>query len=492
MSTLTEDLKQIGGDSTFVFAGRIGTIGGTFIAHTLLLRKLDPELFGVLSLSLTVVTVCAGLAVVGLDQAAARFISIEGADNADDYVSITLFGAFFTGTIFSLLVFFSKEKLEGVFQSPGLQEVLHVLAVLVVIRSLAKAFHGFAQGFERTRSKVLYHDIIPLFGSLIALVYFLTVNEPLIGAFVFYLSRPILQTVLLSLDFRRWPGWDVNITKPSRETVREVFLFSWPLFFERIVTTLLSSVDILMLGFFTASTDVGLYRSVQPVAATLIIFLQVLTFIYLPLASKAFGNNDFQRLKKLYTSSTRLVSHATFPLLLFFLLFGKEFIAIVFRPDYTPAWVALSILSLGMYSRVIAGPNGMTIKAINRNQEDLIASIGALATNILLNYLLIEPFGIAGAAAATALSFTVYNLLDLWVIYRYTGFIPLNTDLFLPLVPTILICLIIQYIAKFTPTSIIELLISGVAISLLHLISVLSTTGITEADRLLLGGVFSK
>lgn len=488
MTSSTDDLRQLGGDSTLVLVGRIGTIGGGFLAHTLLIRELDPEIFGVLSLGLTIVTVCAGLAVVGLDQAAARFISIGGADDADDYVSITSFGTVVSATVLTLLVYIFREKIEVVFESPGLQKILQILAILVILRSAAKVILGVVQGFERTRSKVLYHDLLPLFTSLVILGYFVAVNQPLIGAFAFYLSRPIVQTLLLSLDFRRWSGWNIGISRPSSETVREVFSFSWPLAFERIVTTFLSSVDILMLGFFIASTDVGLYRSIQPVAATLVIFLQVLTFIYLPLASKAFANDDIQHLSKLYSSSTRLVSHATFPLLMFFLLFGEDFIAVVFGPEYTPAWIALSILSLGTYSRVIAGPNGMTIKAIDRTREDLIASVGALATNIGLNYLLIEPFGIAGAAAATGLSYLVYNLLDLWVIYRYTGLMPFGFDLFLPIFPTVLICFTIQHVVSYSPTSLPELLMIGFTITFIHLGSVFVTTGITEEDKLLLGG----
>ncbi|MFB6187415.1 MAG: polysaccharide biosynthesis C-terminal domain-containing protein, partial [Halobacteriaceae archaeon] len=236
----------------------------------------------------------------------------------------------------------------------------------------------------------------------------------------------------------------------------------------------------------TASNQVGQYRSIQPVTNTVILFLQVLTFIYLPIATRHFEESNLSNLDILYKTSTRWIAHATFPLALFYLLFGKQFITVFFGSEYSGASIALTILTIGMYSRVIAGPNGMTIKAIDRTRIDLLASLGALVTNVVLNIILIPKYGLAGAASATMAGYFVYNTIDLIIIYKYVKVSPFHLDLFKPFVPTILICVTITQIVSIPSTAFHHLVLIGIGISAIHLLSILLTTGLTDEDQILI------
>ncbi|WP_083867087.1 flippase [Haloferax volcanii] len=489
MSSFADDLSQLVGDSALVMIGRIALIGGGFLAHTLLVRNLSPDTFGVLSLALTVVSVCAGFAAVGMNQAIARFIGGSGPEDADEYVVISLSVVLISGGIFTLLLYFFSGTVASYFDSTGLAVFLKTLSILIILRPLSKVIMGVTRGFELTRTKVISHDILPMVMSVPVLYYFITRNQIIAGAVVYYVLQPVIQTLLLTLNLHRWGGWSLNITAPGRDKMDEIFSFSWPLAFESMVVLFLGSIDILMLGWLTTSEVVGQYRSIQPVAKTVIIFLQVLTFIYLPIATRYYEQQDFDQLDSFYKASARWMSHVTFPLVLFYLLFGRDFIQVVFGEEYVVAWVALAILTLGMYSRVVAGPNGMTIKAINRTREDLVASIGALLTNVGLNYILIPFYGIVGAAAATMVGYLVYNTIDLLIIYRYTGVTPFHLDLFKPFIPTTVACLGLTYLFNITAASLVELVLLGVAISGIHLLSIFLTTGLTEEDQMLLNNL---
>jgi len=251
-------------------------------------------------------------------------------------------------------------------------------------------------------------------------------------------------------------------------------------------------MDILMLGWFLGPTSVGIYRSIQPVAKMLIFLLQALTFIYLPIATRYFQKEAFDELDSIYKTSTRWISLLTFPLFIYLVVFGKPLISTLFTPDYASAWVALGILSVGMYSRVFAGPNGMTVKAINRTREDLFASVGGVVTNFVLNILLIPEFGISGAALATACGFFVYNIIDLFIIHNYTGVHPFHWDLVTPMVPTILIVVTLAQFVSASEYSLVQLVLLGIFISLIHLVSILSTSGLTTEDKQLLSEIRSK
>lgn len=492
MVSFADDLKKLAGDSLLVLIGKVGVLVGGFIGHTLLVRNLDPNIFGVLSLALTIVSVCAGFGVIGMNQAVTRFISGSDLDEANEYVMISISVALASGTLLALIMYTFEDAIESFFVTSGLANLLQILAVLIILRPFAQVILGITRGFELTRPKVISNDILPILLSLPVLYYFIVRGEVLVGAIVFYIIRPIAKMVLLSFNLHRWSGWTFEIAVPSREKFSEMFSFSWPLAFESLVVVFLGSVDILMLGWFTTSESVGLYRSIQPVSDSLIIFLQVLTFIYLPIATRQFEQQNLDRLNSLYKTSTRWVTHMTFPLFIFYLFFGEEFIRVVFQEEYVAAWSALAILSIGMYSRVVAGPNGMTIKAINRTREDLVASIGALLTNVVLNYLLIPIYGISGAAVATTAGYFVYNVVDLAIIYTYTGVTPFHWDLFTPFFPTVILTSLVSLVVDFQGISFLGLVLVGIGISTIHLLSIFVTTGLTQEDRLLINNIRNK
>ena len=64
---------------------------------------------------------------------------------------------------------------------------------------------------------------------------------------------------------------------------------------------------------------------------------------------------------------------------------------------------------------------GVTRKAALLNQALLRIGVVACGANVLLNFLLIPPFGIEGAATATTLSCILAVLLGTCMFLRFTG-----------------------------------------------------------------------
>lgn len=486
MTSYDADLKQLFSDSGLVFLSEVVSMGAAFIAHTLLVRNLDPDLFGVFSLAVTIISVTAGFALVGMGQTVTRFISASDPSDAPQYLTIGLGVVTVSGSVLALGLYAGGSFLESFFDSPDLNRFLQVLALLVVFRPIAGVIVGTVRGLERTRWKVFSNDIVPFTLSIIMLGVFFYLGEILIGALLFYLVRPLLQIVLLTGNLLQWQEWQFELGVPDRSKFTDMASFAWPLSFQGLVVLFMGNLDILMLGWLSTSSEVGYYRSIQPVAQILLFLLGSLTFIYLPIATRYFTDGEYDKLDSIYKTATRWVAHATFPLFLFYLLFGKEFITVMFTEEYSVAWSALAILSIGIYTRVFVGPNGMTIKAIDRTKEDLLASISSIITNAVLNLTLIPQFGISGAAIATTASFIVYNVVELSLIYKYAGVSPFHWDLVTPLVPTTLIMMILVVAGDFRPTSLPVLFLVGLGICVIHLISVGVVTGLRPEDQLLL------
>lgn len=136
MSSYSDDLKQLVGDSGLVLFSRVVGMGGAFIAHTLLVRTLQPDTFGILSLALTVISVAAGVAAFGMNEAVARFISTSESGKENDYIIVGFSIILISGPLLMSLVIIFQGGLESVFSAPGLGGLLWALGILIVIRPI--------------------------------------------------------------------------------------------------------------------------------------------------------------------------------------------------------------------------------------------------------------------------------------------------------------------------------------------------------------------
>jgi O-antigen/teichoic acid export membrane protein len=72
------------------------------------------------------------------------------------------------------------------------------------------------------------------------------------------------------------------------------------------------------------------------------------------------------------------------------------------------------------------GPCGHVVAMSGRSDLVLANSIVALATNVVLNVLLIPSFGYAGAAVAWTVALAVWNIMRLFQARRITGIFPFD------------------------------------------------------------------
>jgi O-antigen/teichoic acid export membrane protein len=491
MTSTAKDFKKLASDSVLVLVAKLLLLGGSFLTHTLLVRNLEPGVFGQFSLAVTVVTISGGIAAVGMRHTVARFISIRTTNNASEYITIGITTVVFVGTVLLISIYLGRTTLDSLLSSPGLSDLLQVLVILVLLRPLADVVEGTIRGYERTSWKILYGDVVPLVGAFVVFVYVLQNGNAILAGIAFYVLKSLLKIVAGTVRLKTWTAFEYTLSIPSKKTVTETLSFSWPLAVESLVVIFLGSIDILMLGWLTASEEIGLYKSIQPVANILTFLLGSLTFIYLPIATRYFSDGRLGDLDIIYKTSTRWISQLTFPLLLFYFLFGENFLQVLFGSEYAVAWSALVILSVGQYSSVITGPNGMTIKAIDRTREDLLASGGALITNVVMNYLLIPIYGIEGAAVATTLGFLVYNIIDLAILYWYVDVSPFHWDLVKPIPITVVAVVGLNVLVQFPMDSLAVLFATGIVITVIHLGSIAVTTGLTDEDKVLLKQVLA-
>jgi len=176
-------------------------------------------------------------------------------------------------------------------------------------------------------------------------------------------------------------------------------------------------VDLLLLGAFKGAEAVGIYsaasRSVQLVPFTLLAANLAMAPIYASLYA-AGRRADLQRL---VTHSSRLILLGGAPAALGLILFGRWFL-LLFGADFVHGQTALTILCVGQLVNVAAGPVAVLLTMTGHERDTVIGvGIGTLV-NVVLNLLLIPPWGIEGAAVAVAASLIAWNLVLTWFVWQ--------------------------------------------------------------------------
>jgi O-antigen/teichoic acid export membrane protein len=106
------------------------------------------------------------------------------------------------------------------------------------------------------------------------------------------------------------------------------------------------------------------------------------------------------------------------------LLFAEQSITAIFGPEYLPASASLVILVVGQLVTAATGAVGYVLMMGGKERPWLWLSLAALAADVVLNVLLIPPFGLAGAAAATTISVAALFGAGLYLVRRDLGLWP--------------------------------------------------------------------
>lgn len=227
--------------------------------------------------------------------------------------------------------------------------------------------------------------------------------------------------VFLAFTIGAWFLWkatplEVRQAKPIYEGHR--WLSSTvPLAFISGAGLITSYTSVIILGFFVTSAEVGIYRVADQMALLVSISLQAINLVVSPQFARLYAIGDKDRLQHLVTASARVVLSLTLPVVIMFLLFGKPILRFVFGAEFMPAYEPLSILALGQLVNSVTGSVGFLLIMTGHELDTARGMVIAAVVNIMLNLILIPLWGTIGAALASAITLTLWNVL-LWLAVR--------------------------------------------------------------------------
>ena len=150
-----------------------------------------------------------------------------------------------------------------------------------------------------------------------------------------------------------------------------------------------------------------------------------LVSIFMPLASQAYRNNRKEDMRDAYLFVSKWVGAVNGVAFLAF-AGGGPWILGIFGAEYanTTTYHVLLILSALYFIGTWVGPTGALLQMTDGHRVELTNTIVFVVANIGLNYVLIQSYGILGAAMATFASGVLRNALQVGEIAYWHGFSP--------------------------------------------------------------------
>ncbi len=199
-----------------------------------------------------------------------------------------------------------------------------------------------------------------------------------------------------------------------------------------LITTIMTSTDIYMLGIWRDATEIGFYASAQRIQQFILIIPVMLGAAIFPTLSRL-ANTDDIHFSKILEKSVSALMLIAIPVALGGTLLARELVILFFGNGYLGTVPILRILLLAL---LISFPLVILSNAIlsyNKQKSIAIAYLLGAISNILLNFLLIKNYGAVGSAVATLISggiITIYIWLKMKSINNFRSLINIGNVVF--------------------------------------------------------------
>ena len=141
-------------------------------------------------------------------------------------------------------------------------------------------------------------------------------------------------------------------------------------------------MDILMLGYFTDTSTVGLYHPAARTAGLLQVLLFSFLSIYAPILSQLHSKGEVNEMSRLCKLVSRWILTMAIPISLIFVLYPGK-VMLLFGPDYIVSAPVLVILTGAAFIQAILGAPGAVLTMAGYTRLALWNSLGAFVLNII-------------------------------------------------------------------------------------------------------------
>jgi stage V sporulation protein B len=412
--------KKFAFDIGWVLISSLISLLVAFLLRVILARKLGAGDLGLYTMILTIQEITALVAGLGISAALVKYIAQykENENKLRQFIS----ASFSTTLVFSLFIsvglYFLAGVVADIFSMAPLTHLLRIFALAIPFSTVLDSIGGLFNGLRLMKNWAFLLILRSCLMTLLVVILVWygfgiegAVYGIVISSFITCLTSMYLSRKYLHLIFENFS-----------ETAKELVPFGIQMFGANAVSLVINRANIMIVGYYLNSTELGYYGVVLTLAGVFDIIPQAIQRISYPATTEYWRNNDRQ---SLLTMSDKLMKYSALILLPAALavgFFSKDIVSAIFGADFIGATLPLQII---LITKVLNGailmPVGGSLSGIGRPDMALKIGVVSAVVDVGLNILLVPKFGIIGAAWATTLSQLVRIIIYMFFLYILAG-----------------------------------------------------------------------
>jgi O-antigen/teichoic acid export membrane protein len=478
----------------------------SFISGFIVARVIGPAAFGIFNLSRTLCESVTVFTKVGFDIGVVRhFGERQGPEYKESnaiFLKMMLTVVSCLAFIPVLFIYFGGGTLleKHVYQYANFNTVMMVMALSIPLMSLTQVLGGVFRGNLQINPRVIAEYFLQPASRLILIVLLFLIGLKLwavitgtVLSFVFSVVYLLLlcKTVLFTGYTATELSGRQKLVLPWKDLV-VVGKYSIIISLTVSVALLLQRSDIMMLGYFAPSEQVGQYSVIQMVVSLIPVFNSSLNQAVAPMLAGLYADGNIDEMRGLIHQHTRWVIIATLPLFLIIAFYGNVFIGI-FGKGYVVNVPVITLLALAQLVIAVLSSAGFMLSMTGKHMYEFYTMVFALACSVTLNYFLIPKYGIMGAAVGTLFAVVLANILRSIQVYKVHGIFPIGGGMTKPFLLGIASFSCIVFIAKYLciRAGIPQAAVISIVFVLFYGLLIVKF-GLIEDDRVLLNKMLNK
>lgn len=405
---MLKDIKNTVKQSAIYGLSKVATKLVSFILLPIYSLNFSVAEYGVISRIETLWQILWAVFLFGLESGVINWYSkIENPEEKKKFLfSVSLF-LLILNIVFTIFLFSSSEFFSNlIFQTDVYSKLILYASLIATMEAFMFIVFLLLRINEKAFLYSFYSVLVAVLNLLLQLYFILYTQNKLDGVFIAKILSPAIILLIVFPYFIKFlkAGFDFKILK-------DLIFYSFPLMLAALVFTLLNQSDRFVLGYLTSSVDVGLYSLSYNICGLLnFLLIAPFTLAFSIISWKKISSENAQRyftknITYLFFATTYLalaLSLVTPNLIKIFTLNKEYWLA----KDLVP-WIAIAmpfygISMIGFFSFYVTGKTSYILYIV----------ILSLVINVLLNFLLIPPFKMYGAAISNFLSYFLLCFLN--------------------------------------------------------------------------------
>lgn len=353
--------------------------------------------------------------------------------------------SFIMGVLGCILGLVGARFLAFAFNQPQITSIIQLFSLAIPLFLINKTGVGILNARRRMRFITSIYFLRS--GTILLYLFSMQIFDADFSAipYGFILAELFCSILLLTACFRAH-----KFITPTVSKIKKLLSFGWKLALSGIFADINHRLDILVISIFWNPSLVGVYSVATAIAKGMWLIPDAVMKVTNPLIVQLFVSGEQEKLHRTLDILLRFCNSIFMIIGLICAIFIKPLIAIAYpdQPEMSSAAIPLYFLlpSTVIYAG-IAAIGSTPAASIGRPGNEMRRILLMLFVNLVMNFILVPVFAVAGAAAATSIA--VLSVGVIYFFYLLDKYLNFTVSIKKYSILFILFCLLMVFIAKF-------------------------------------------